>query len=119
MRDLNSGTPNCKSNALTTRPRCLHGASEPRGDRGYKLGEDIYWSLALLVFVTLNSNPQVFLELVSCRYTTGCATLHCKCRKSYVLCSGLCGCIKVYAQGGGGGVSKVFLGLYKAKLREQ
>ena len=23
-RDLNSGPPNCKSNALTTRPRCLH-----------------------------------------------------------------------------------------------
>lgn len=44
------------------------------------------------VFMTLEPIPKACLEMVSCKCTTGCATLRCSCRKSNVVCSGLCEC---------------------------
>ena len=66
-------------------------AFEPRGDSGYMPAE----YLLVSVFMTLNSIPEACLVLVSCQYTTGYGTLHCKCRKSHVRCTVQCGCSEV------------------------
>ena len=59
------------------------------------------WMLAkdLLVpiFMTLDPIPKACLEMVSCRCTIGCISLHCECRKSHVVWTGLCGCTKTDA----------------------
>ena len=59
-------------------------------ESGWKLAE----GLLVPVFMTLDPIPKACLEMISCRCTTGCATLRCKCRKSQVVCTGLCGCTK-------------------------
>ena len=60
----------------------------------WTLSED---DLLVSVFRTLNPIPKACLEMVSCRCTTGSATLRCKCRKSHVVCTGLCGCTRTDA----------------------
>ena len=60
--------------------------------------EEMGWRLEdgelIPVLMTLDPVPKACLEMVSCNCRTGCATLRCKCRKSGVVCTGLCGCTK-------------------------
>ena len=46
------------------------------------------------VLMTLDPIPKVCVEMITCNWTTGCATLRCKCKKANIVCSGLCGCGK-------------------------
>ena len=62
------------------------GTSEPRGDR-----LDTTEDLLVSVFMKLDPIPQVCLDMTFVLMTS-CATLCCKCRKSHVVCTGLCGC---------------------------
>jgi len=65
------------------------------GETDWTLAED----LLVPVVMTPDPIPQACLEMVSYQCTTGCATLRCrcKCRKSHVVCTGLCGCTKTDA----------------------
>jgi hypothetical protein len=44
------------------------------------------------ILMSLHPIPEACLEMVSCQRSSGCRNLRCKCRKSTLPCTGLCGC---------------------------
>ncbi|CAB4043691.1 Hypothetical predicted protein, partial [Paramuricea clavata] len=69
---------------------CLNQILPKPEKSGWKLMDD----KLVPVLMTLDPNPKACVEMITCKCTTGCATLRCKCKKANIVCSGLCCCGK-------------------------
>ena len=81
----------CHYQSMVWRTAHLGKPTLPKPEEtGWRIQDDVL----VPVLMTLDPIPKACIEMVSCRCKTGCSTLRCRCRKSTVVCTELCGCTK-------------------------